>query len=85
VKRESLRPIGTEFWYAYPVSCGESGAVQRRFLYRIVAHDELGPSLEYGERLEAIRTQDRRVTGIRFVELSDRTAPEYTFDDWTDS
>jgi len=89
MKETNLRPIGTEFWIAYPVSSAVSlGRTQERFLYRIVAHDECAYSLDPDsltyktERIVAIASQGRPVIGMRSVELSDRTIMDYVFGEW---
>ena len=34
----SLRPIGTEFWYQFPIPMGSTQSYASRFLYRVVRH-----------------------------------------------
>ena len=34
----SLRPVGTEFWYQFPIPMSSTQAHADRFLYRIVRH-----------------------------------------------
>ena len=34
----SLRPVGTEFWYQFPIPMGSTQPYASRFLYRVVRH-----------------------------------------------
>jgi len=65
---KELRPIGTEFWYEFPVRDpeyyhGEFGK-QTKFLYKVVGHDEVmrwagDKTGEMAEHIEAIKSMSR--------------------------
>lgn len=80
-----LRPIGFEFWQSFSMS---QHGIQRRFLYRIVAHEEVAISLRpdgptrTGETVQPIASQSRSMNGVKMVQLSDRMVEDYTFGDW---
>jgi hypothetical protein len=77
----TLRPIGTEFWYAYPLSFNDH-AYQKRFLYRVIGHSKTKVGM--AEELKPIRMQQRPMLGFTSVELSDRFVPNYIFGEWED-
>jgi hypothetical protein len=77
--KASLRPIGTEFWHAFPLSPNDQG-LQKRFLYRIVAHSKTVAG--WSEELEVVKMETRPCVGIRMVQLSDRAEPDYVFGEW---
>jgi len=75
----ALRPIGTEFWYEFPLSSNDQ-SWQHRFLYRIVAHSQT--TVGQAETLEVIREQMRPMIGVKSVKLSDRAVWDYVFGEW---
>lgn len=77
----NMRPIGSEFWYEFPVTQVDTRGVQDRFLYRIVAYDNTikGPA----ERLEVVKHETRPIIGLKPVTLSDRTIYDCIFGEWS--
>lgn len=62
-----LLPVGAEFEVQYPASRNPSTPVAPVVRYRVKAHDEVEhrPGVRvYAERLEAVGTRYRRVTGM---------------------
>ena len=87
MSKEELRPIGTEFWYEFPVKPFEN--IQNRFLYKVKSHDLclrfLGDKRgELLECIEAIKKQTRRVLSATLVRcpVCKQNRYEYEFDEW---
>jgi hypothetical protein len=68
-----LRPIGTEFWYVYPIDIRNPALSQVRFLYRVVRHSQVkdAPNQEpyMTESLEPLRMQRRHPVEIGCLEF----------------
>lgn len=79
----TLRPIGTEFWHEFAVGNADTIGGQNRFLYRVVAHDNVLPSGR-AERVDVVGHQRRLITGMHLVKLSDRAVLDYDFGEWQD-
>ena len=85
-----LRPIGTEFWYEYPVRSFES--IRNRFLYKIIRHDSCARFLgdkegEMREGVEAIKMETRKVLSMTLVQcpVCKQNKWEYEFDEWKET
>jgi hypothetical protein len=64
MKKEDLRPIGTEFWYEFPVKPLCSDGMQHRFLYRVKDHTQIKESPEdprdkWAEQVDVLKHQRR--------------------------
>lgn len=83
--KDSLRPVGTEYWHETPFPHAGSDGRQYRFLYRVKSHDKVLRFFEdvvgeWAETVEVIKSEYRNMISIS--KCDECGGIKYGFGEW---